>query len=403
MTITFERVHPGGLIRANEWNAMAAALEGFDARLIALEADGSGGSTTDLAITDVEPDSPHEREVMEIIGQNFGVPASLNTVTLDGGQPLAILPGSDDELLRVTVPAGIPGLPKPMLLEVETTAGGVASRFVTIQAEAEIPGGQPTVTDATTGVGTIAVGGTYPFTFVIDANAVTMTEQYAIEPLFQNLQGTATEQNWKDASHLVGTDTQGRVTIVPATPITVGVTITIPNGAVGADLRLRARSINNEAGSSRTSAPVPIIVGVDQPESDPRISLLPGQLSGTTLRAVEDPVTHATVIQVKYPTTTAFRQVNIPIAARFLVAGTYAFTAVIDNPGTTWTLMQVAPAASPPLSANGALDVAVQVRLNISAPAGERRNLTVTATRQGATAPGQISAVLVLPIEGATW
>ena len=48
MTISIERVGPGGLIRAVEWNEMADAIEAFDIRLTAIEngvSSGTGGET----------------------------------------------------------------------------------------------------------------------------------------------------------------------------------------------------------------------------------------------------------------------------------------------------------------------------------------------------------------------
>jgi hypothetical protein len=393
MTISIERVHPGQLIRARAFNDMADAIDDLY-RLV--EALGPVPGTDDKPeITHIDPEQPVEHGVMTIIGRNFAVPASLDTVTLDGLQLTGILPGSSDQQLRVTVPGGLPGLPADMLLEVETSKG-VASRTVRILPETQIPAGKPTVTNATTGAGTIQAGADVTFVFRIDAGAVTIPETYRLQAVYTDVVG-GTAQQWLNATRFIGAAVD-EVTVNPVTPVDVGVKVTVPTGVTSASMTLRVISTRNDPGSSQSSAPVPIVVGEVLPENDPRISLFPGEMNGNTLRTGEDATTHELLVQVKYPTT-GFRQVNIPINARFAVAGTYAYSASIEDPGALWTLVTVSPQSSPEAS-GGAHDLAIQVRLNTTTPAAERRNLTVTATRQETGEPGQISAYIVLPIEG---
>src|SRR3954465_11771671 len=108
MTIAIERVGPADLIRAADWNEMADAIEALDVRLAAIESgvtSGTGGNQP--VITDIDPDQPPAGGVMQIIGLNFAVPATLNTVLLDGEELTGFLPGSSGELIRISIPGGL--------------------------------------------------------------------------------------------------------------------------------------------------------------------------------------------------------------------------------------------------------------------------------------------------------
>ena len=398
MTISVERVKAGDLIRARDWNDLVDALVALDGRVSALENGPNGGSGDEPEIIDVEPDEPIARGTMTIIGRNFAVPASLNTVTLGDVPVTGILPGSTDQQLLVTVPGTLTGLPRNLLLEVQTAAGE-ASRMVRIRPEVVIPGGKPKVSDVTTGLGVIEVGKSYTFTFEIDAAAVTIPESYALQAIYTNVVG-ASEPAWQAGTTLLPAE----ILVAPGTPATVGVTVKVPTGATSASLTLRAKSVNNDPGSSQSSAPVAIVVGQDQPEQDVKLTL--GAMQGLNLKTVDDPATGEKVIQVRHPATGSNpRQVNIPIVVTSPSAGTFAYEAEIAEPGTLWEVMRVAPASGPQV-ADAATTVNVVVRLSalpvLGTPPDSRTTLTVRATRQETTEPGQISGVLTVPIEGFT-
>jgi hypothetical protein len=392
MTISIDRVNPGDLIKAKFFNDVADALEAIDARLTALEGGPVSGGGTKLEITDVVPEEPTVGEVMEIHGHNFAVPTILDTVTLDGKPLTAILPGSSDELLRVALTGAFSGLPRPLTLMVQTPTESATKTVRVLPAEI-LPVGKPSVTDTTTGIGTILVGSTYTFVFRIDAINVTIAEAYRLEALFSDVAG-ATAQQWLSGTTFVGA-AGGMLTVTPGEPVSVGVNITIPAGATKATLSLRAVSTHNDPGSTATSLPVAIVVGQTQPDNSPLIHIDLGQLNNN-FRLVQ--VGGQSVLQIRYPVSGS-RNVSVPISALFDDAGTYDFTAKLDNAGTLWTLGAVNPTnAQQP--AGGRLPITIALSLNVTAASAERRTLSFTAKRRETTAPGQITSHMDIPIEG---
>jgi hypothetical protein len=393
MAITIERVSPGELIRASDYNDIARTLEILDARITALESKGGGGSGP--VITDIKPDEPVERGLMEILGHRFAVPAILNTLTLDGVGVTDILPGSDDELLRATVPPGFTGLPRDLTLKLETAAGST-TRTVRIRPEAVTPEGRPTIANITTGVGAIEHGKTYTFLFRIDATDVSIEEEYHLRAVYSDVVDSS-EAKWKEATKLVGTAAGDMVSVKPTDPMSVGVSVTIPEDATSVALTLRAESVNNDPDSSGSSLKIPIVVGEDLPESQFPMRLLE---VGARMRVIDD--NGVEVLQIEYPAAGASRTVQVPVnAGEFPVAGTYDYEAELADPGTLWSLGAVTPAST----IEGAGDtqkINVALTLKATGPSSERRNLTVTAKRRETTGPGRISGFAVVPVEGFT-
>jgi hypothetical protein len=393
MAISIERVDPGELIRAADYNDVAEALETLDARITALEAGSGGPPGSAPLITSIVPEEPTERTVMEIHGHNFAVPASLNTIALDSTPITEVLPGSSDELLRAVVPTGLAGLPRNFTLSVQT-GQGQALRSVRILPETVKPAGQPIVGNVTTGIGTILAGTTYTFAFHIDANAVTIPEAYRLHAIYGNVVG-ATKAQWESGTTFVGA-ANDILTIAPASPVTIGVQVTVPAGATSAELTLRAESLHNDPGSSSSSPVVPIVVGQDQPENDSRISVFLGELTNHMRVA---PGEQELVLQVEYAAAGTPRTILVPVEARFAVAGTYDYAASVQNGGALWTVGTVTPAnTTEPI--NGTQTISVQLIFAGTKAEGERRNLTVTATRRDTSGPGRIAASMVLPVEG---
>lgn len=390
MSISFNRVKPGDLIRAQDFVDLADAIIALDGRISALEVGGEKP-----VILDVRPAQLTPLGVMEIVGRNFAVPSTFNTIHLDGQELSGVLFGSA-ELLKVTVPGDLQGLPRDMLLEVET-AKGKASRTVHVQDSGVTIGGAPVITAATaTNPGAITAGKTYTFLFKVDANSVTDRETYQLKAVYTDVVG-ATVQEWEGATRFVGA-AGDRIEVDPAEPVTVGVTVTVPGGATSVSLALRAISIHNDPGSSASSAEEELVVGEEPFTGDESISIsIPeGDLPANLTTALDGATT---VYRVKFPAVgTATRRVKLPVLVTMVEAGKYTYTAEIRNAGSTWAVSAVEPAESQE-PANGTADLAVPVTIKTNGPAAERRKLVITVTREGA-ADGVGSNRVIVPIEG---
>ena len=391
MSILIERVRAADLIRAEDWNDVAEAIEALDARLAKLESADPGGDPSVPVITDVDPDEPVARGIAEIRGRNFEVPAVINTITFGGVQATGFQPGSTNSLLRVAVPGNLTGLPRELTLRIDTPRGS-ATKQIRVVPESAQPEGRPSITPTSTGIGTIDIGTLYTFSFRIDAINVTIPETYRIEAQYSDAVGASVRQ-WEDATNVIGLP-DDRVNVIPGVPVTVAISVTVPDGAKSVGLSLRATSIHNEAGSSATSLPVPLIIGQEVPDNSPLIHVDLGQLTNSfRLDAGPPPV-----LRVRYPTSGS-RNVNVPITVRFDVGGTFDYTATLANPGSFWTLGTALPTSSSP-TAGTSLPVSVPLALKVTGPSGERRTLVFEAKRKETSSPGQISSRLVIPIEG---
>jgi hypothetical protein len=220
-----------------------------------------------------------------------------------------------------------------------------------------------------------------------------MTERYRLQASYTDVEGS-TEAAWQSGTSFTS---GAEVLVAPTTPATVGVSVRVPNGARSAKLTLRAVSTANEEGSSQSSAPVGIVIGEEQVESDPRIVLGLGEVGGTNLR-LQDTPDGSFRLQVRY-LPSGPRTVNVPITARFEEAGTYEYTAGVPNGDDLWSIPRVSPGSSTE-SAQGAQDITVQLRLHATSPSDELRDLIVVATRRETGGVGQIAGRTVIPIQG---
>jgi hypothetical protein len=378
------------------FNAIIDDLSDLQAQIDAL-----GPSSTPegpVRIDSLEPSGDVvEKTQLKIHGGGFAVPANLNVVLFDTTPVGSFFPGSTDKLLIVDVPGGIPSLPKPMILSV-TSGSDTATRAVRVIPKPPVLTGQIAVTDTSGSVGTILVGQTYAFQFKLDAKNLTASESFEVTALFSGIVG-ASQKAWEDGTVYVGTSgANHQVTVSPGTPVTVGVSVTVPTGATSADLQVRFKSVHNDPGSSSASQAIPLVVGLAPPQTNPAVSLTLGQIASANLRAAK--INNVDGVEVKFGSGPVVR-----INGVFHEAGTYAFTAVVETPQgadpNVWTVSPVSPASK----GEGAEQSDVlEFKLTLvptSPPAlSEQRFLIFTAKRQETTGVGQVSSYWRFPIRG---
>src|ERR1044072_698637 len=113
-------VNPGDRITAAFINALVDEIFHLQAQIDAIDIPDTG---TAPFITALEP--PDEVSVggeLDVIGRNFGVPATQNVVTLDGTPVTGVLHGPTSTLLKRAVPGG-GGLPNDAELAIQTVGG----------------------------------------------------------------------------------------------------------------------------------------------------------------------------------------------------------------------------------------------------------------------------------------
>jgi hypothetical protein len=293
-------------------------------------------------------------------------------------------------------------VPKDAQLSIQTTNGS-ASRAVHVVAAVQIPEGHPAINNVTGAIGTINAGGTYTFTFQVDASAVSIQETYNIQVSYANATPAAVPASaWQAATTLIGVS-NGQVTVTPGTPVSVGVQVVVPTGATSVNLGIRAVSVHNDPASSVSATPVAIQVGQAPPPSDPRIHLAIGQI-GLAAPFKQVQIDGLAGIEVQYQAAgvAGGRTVQIPIDVSYDVASTVHYDVSLDAPDATlWTLGAVTPNDTA-YTAGSPQQVHVALTLLASGPSNETKFLTFVATRRDSDPIGPISNYLRFPITGYT-
>jgi hypothetical protein len=374
--IQIRDVRPGDLITADFVNQIIGEIRRIQSDLDAL----TGGQPDIPVISALIPggDVP-EQSLLQIIGRNFATPAILNTVTLDGTPVTGFQSGSSDTVLRVTIPGGIPGLPKTMTLAV-TTATGSAFTNVRVTPVTTPVAGQPTISNITTGLPVITPGQPLTFTFLLDGAALTTAEDFVLSLLYANATPAGTEGSWQAATSMIGSP---QITLKPGEKRPVQVRATAPAaGSTSVDLALVATSVHNTPGSDGRSAPVTIAIGQAGPNSDPNVSLNLGPVSGLSMQS-----DGAGGLRVRFG-----RTVQVPIVATFQnPGGNYAFSAELQPQASPWTLgTPVPPTFAPTAGAGDRLTFTISLQ-SPAGPAAEQRTLLVKATRQDQGGGGPVS------------
>jgi len=400
MGVHLQHVNAGDLITAAFMNGVVDAVNELQA-----EIDGLGSSAPPppgapvITSVDPSPDTP-VNGTMTIHGANFAVPASLNTVTVDGALLNDFQPGSTDQLLIVGVPGDLSGVPGNKSLVVSTAAGGASAPFnVHFVAPTITVSGQLQVTNTSGDVGTITGGTPVLFQFHLDATALNIPEQFEIQASFENPTGGVLASAWSAATTFIGTTgTDHQVTVSPLSPVNVGIQVVPPAGDPASppevDLVVKAVSVHNDPASSSLPQTIHIAVGSAPPAADPSMTIT----LGTNNRSTVHLNAAGTGLDIRYGSTAP-----ITIDAVMGHAGSYAFSGEITNPDTSvWQILDL-PETLPFTDGQGE---SVQFRLTLvpTAPgaAPVDRTFTLTATRQDDDAIGNISNFLSFPIGGFT-
>jgi hypothetical protein len=388
-TTEFGRIQPGDLITSDFMNDLVGVIEDLRLRVDELEAHGGGGGTSDAPrITGFDQTEVPIRGRLEINGTGFLLPLSKNTVKIDGIEVPEILSGSGATKLAVGVPVGISGTPKTATVRVENE-NGFDTATIKVLPEQQTPTGQLVVTDQTPNLGTIVVGQTYTFTYSIKAE-VTIPETYGFEAQFSNVAGS-TDAAWQSGTTFISPTS---VQIGSFATVQVSFTVKVPTGATSADLALRVKSQNNDAGLSRASAPFHLAIGSTSEVNDPRTAItLPAP--GFFAKYHKVPIDGLDGFEIPYA-----NKATVAIHVEQTVAGTYAYTAEVENAGGLWTVGTLSPATSQEGS-SGFEDVQFDLSLSATnSAANEKRFLVFRAKRTDTDQVGQFTSFLRIPIRG---
>ncbi len=394
MAITpIKHVDPGDLITATFINNVIDALDTLQEQIDAI---GSGPAPPGApVIISVQPSQGVAAGAeMTIIGENFAVPAVVNTVKLDSTELIDFVSGTDTHIV-VVVPGSIPGLPKTMTLSIATEHGS-DERNVTVLPGVVKPTGKIKVTNTTGALGNITVGGTFTYNMKLDTGGMNIGEDFKIQAEYLNAVGAST-QAWQAATSYLGIDSNGVAHVEPTAPLTVGVTFKVPTGATSVDLVVRAISVHNDPASSSASPVIPIAVGQPPLPTDASIVLTINTHQGTKIQnQTFSGATPGAGLGVKFG-----ENPLVTLHAKIDHAGSYKFTAAIENSSESiWKLTGMPQTLG--LGPGGAADVQFNLQLVPTTPPADptsvRRYLVFTATREDAGGVGKISNYLRFPI-----
>lgn len=382
-------VRPGDLITVDLMNQILNDLADLNLRVAKLE----GGVSTGQApiIDQIVPAVQRVGGTLTVIGRNFNTPPEKNTVEI-AGFPIERFQSSPDGELIFGVPLiDITGEKLDTKVSVQTERG-FTSKAITLLPKLIIPEGFVSFTEDTANRNfpIIASPGTYDIGFIVNSQT-DVDESYVITAAYTDAVGSLKAQQWKDATTLK-TDTGDAISETPLklpafSPVKVVAHVVVPAGAVVnttvAKLFLRVRSVNNDAGLSKSSDPLIITVGQKLPFSDPRVDWVnevPTQPTTTNkARRTIDSFTGKEFVEVP------FGSVGLmTLRATFKIAGNFSYEVTMDPASAgAW-----APVKPSPLSSTGKqngenelIGVILKLLATADAQHGEARTLTVKATR----------------------
>jgi hypothetical protein len=399
MAINVPKVNPGDLITASSWNLVVDSLISLQSQIDALGTTGPTPLAPVITSVDPSPDVP-TNTTMTIHGSNFAVPASLNTVTVDGTVLNDFQSGSTNQVLVVGVPGNLSGVPGTKQLVVATASGGPSAPFsVHFVAPVITLAGQVQVTNVSGDVGTITAGTPVLFQFHLDGTALNVPEQYRIVATYENATGGVAAGAWDAATTYIGTTgSDHQVTVSPLSPVNVSISVVPPTGGTtpAVDLKVKAVSVHNDPESSSLPQTVHIAVGEAPPAADPSMTIT----LGTNLRSTVHPNSSGTGLDIRYGATAP-----ITIDAVMGHHGSYEFVGAIDDPDDGTGVWQILDLPETIVFGDGQ-GQPIQFRLKLiptSPPASPvARTFTLTATRKDDDAFLGISNFLSFPIGGFT-
>jgi hypothetical protein len=382
-------VKPGDLITAELMNQILNDLADLNLRVAQLEA---GVSSTRIPIIDrLVPTVQRVGGTLTVIGRNFNTPPDANTVAI-AGFPIERFQSSPDGELVFGIPfIDIPGGTLDTTVMVKTERGS-DSAPITLLPRLIIPEGFVSFAQdpGNKNLPAIPASGSIDIGFMVDAQT-DVDESFVMTFNYTDAVGGITAKQWADGTTLwtAQGDAIGQTPLkLPAfQPVKIVARIVVPSGATvnstSVNLFIRARSINNDAGLSKSSDPLPITVGQKLPFNDPRVDWVnevPMQPTATNkARRTIDALTGKEYVEVPFGGAGL-----MTLRATFKIAGSFSYevTPAPANNGA-W-----APLKTSPLSSTGKLNgenelLGVILKLLVGADPqhGEQRTLTVKATR----------------------
>jgi hypothetical protein len=397
MAITnLQHVQPGDLIKAEDMNRLLDALQLLDVRVTSLET-GDGGNRAPILLQrspsgDIEVNSP-----LTLIGRNFLLPSDRNTVTL-GGVPINQFNADSDETnLIFTVPDVFSALPRTVQVSVRNEFGESTELNVGLLPHVVTQGGLVVIFDQTPPLDEIVVGNTYTLSWLVDSQTVLpVTYNFTLE--FTNVVG-ATVSLWRSDSNV---NPSGPREIRRGNPQLVTATVRVPEGATSAQVALRAESTDHAFG--RTSATLALEVGETPEVSDPRVLMT--RMTIPPLDAVTggpNPVRLATIngvdgVEVRFGQTGRV-PINMHVGTDQSAAGTYNFTATVEDAAGLWTGGPVAPTT---LSRTAPSDRTLQATIQNTDTGNTTtvKFMVVRATHRTAAGVEDFNSFIRFPIRG---
>lgn len=382
MSTPLERVRPGDIISAADWNLLVDSINAAMLRIQALESGGIGGN--DLAIAQIFPPGPYRvGDTLQIVGRNFQFFAGATRVFFNTTQALTLSSTSTDTQLELTIPS-VPGV-----LESGTTVDLIVSnqsqstqRQIVLRPRLNPLQGSVTVEWLSASPSTILAG--RPATFVYRVRSG--TNNAATWELTPAVQVAANVAAWNAQLRIL--DMQNNVldprsiALLPGQQIEVQVQIqAVPNGTngtvFGVGLAANAGTIGANSGLRSFT------VGSPVPPSDQTIGLL--------AVANQSPGFDAATNTITVP---AGQSRALVVRATFTVAGTYAIAPTVVNNAAGWsigfdegsTASEVVTTAHIAAAPNGQVSRFLNFSVAASASAADTGQVQIRVERQGASA-----------------
>jgi hypothetical protein len=397
-----QQVNPGDLITADLFNQILRDISDLSVRVAQLE--GSTGGPAILSRLPAGDVRVHDR--LTLLGTGFDPDRTLNTVRMGSVSITSFFEDSSDTQLAFQVPDLFTGLPR--LVDVSMVTGGRTSNTVQVrvQPRTETQGGNVVILPRTEPLGQINVGDEYTLRWLVDGQTV-LPASYRLRLVFTDVVG-ASESLWRSTLEL---DPSEEVQIVRGNPLAVSATLEVPSGATRAQIALEVQSTDGTM--TRTSDPIPFVVGSTTQVSDPRANVtLPASIgpfdpSGSgpnPLRAARITVDGNQMdgLQLRFGQTgTIPFRLFVTSESGGSGAGDYAYSAEVENAGAAWQVTSVVPSADADVPVSATRTITVTLRNTDATTSSAIRYMVVRAQHTPAdSATADFVSFIRFPIQG---
>jgi len=255
-------VAPGDLITAELFNKFRHDIDDLIVRVSQLEG-AAGGPIIDS----LSPSSTIAvNATLVVTGRNFNAIRNFNTVLIGDVEITQFRSDSTPTSLVFPVPDLFTGLPATLPVRVTTEGRTSNALSITVTRPDQIQGGQYTFGAGQAPGGLIAVGAEVPITWSVQALTL-FPDNVTLSLVIGGITG-ASAAAWQAG---VVFDPPSPMPILPGQTKPVEATVTVPAGAVSANVSLQVAS--QDGNVVNVSDPVTITVGDEIEVSDPRIDL----------------------------------------------------------------------------------------------------------------------------------